>query len=468
VHKLTNSLKKRNKLTLMITSISILVLLLISPTTASANSWEFSPLEPVCGDTISIKGNASPEEKVDVSVTFEKTLPVSEGKFEYVLEDVKIPEGLNNLFTVEARGAKNLNVRAKIVIWVTKSSEASGDTAIVSQSHVPPGTYTIRIDGDAGEGVSEVNLKITALQGIEADSNGDFSYSYNTKAVPSGNFEIKVGDTTKRVTIQSETDSDSNSGSSSISESSHHSSSGSGDGSIGNSPELQKNVEHRDTAQTFVSSGKDACFNFKNNVTVVNSISFESKETIGKTTAIAEDLKNQSALVPELPDGDIYKSFNVWVGNGDYEKSDNILNATINFKVENSWVQENNINKSSIVLHKYDYKRKEWIGIPVNSTGKDRQFMYLTANVPGYSSFVLTGTKNDRNTISTETAQRAINSNESGSSSNITSNKAIKIPKLPGLGLFGEIDSVEKFLHGMYQKLLIGFYHIKSQYLNIA
>ena len=124
-----------------------------------------------------------------------------EGKFEYVLEDVNIPEGVNNLFTVEAIGAKNLNVRVKMLLWMTKSSEASGNTATVSQSNVPPGTYTIKIDGDAGEGVSQVNLKISASLGIEADSNGDFSYSYNTKSVPPGNFEINVGGITKGINL---------------------------------------------------------------------------------------------------------------------------------------------------------------------------------------------------------------------------------------------------------------------------
>ena len=204
----------------MVTSLSILVLLVISPAAASVNNWEFSPQEPVSGDTLSIKGGASPQEEIDVFVTFEKTVPVSGGEFEYILEDVKIPGGLNNLFKVEARGAKNLNVRVKMILWVTKSSEASGDTATVSQSNVPPGTYMIKIDGDAGEGVSKVNLKITAFQGIEADSNGDFSYSYNTKAVPSGDFEIKVGDITKEVTIQPEETSGSTSDSSSTGSSS--------------------------------------------------------------------------------------------------------------------------------------------------------------------------------------------------------------------------------------------------------
>ena len=211
MHKLINFRKKRKELVFMATCLSILVLLVISPAAASVNNWEFSPQEPVSGDTIRIEGSASPEEKIGVFVTFEKTVPVSGGEFEYILEDVKIPRGLNNLFKVEARGAKNLNVRVKMIIWITKSSEVSGDVVTVSQSSVPPGTYRIKIDGDVKEGASNVNLKITAFQEIEADSNGDFSYSYNTKAVPSGDFEIKVGSVSKKVTIQPEETSDSTS-----------------------------------------------------------------------------------------------------------------------------------------------------------------------------------------------------------------------------------------------------------------
>ena len=202
MRKLIRSFKRQKQPTFVITSLLILVLLSISPAAASVSKWDFSPQNPVSGDTLSIIGGASPGEKTDLFVNFEKTVPVSGGKFEYVLEDVKIPEGLKNSFKVEASGAKNLNVRVKMVIWITKSSDASGNTATVSQSNVPPGTYTIRIDGDAGEGVSEVNLKITAFQEIEADSNGDFSYSYNTKSVPPGNFEIKVGGMSKEINVQ--------------------------------------------------------------------------------------------------------------------------------------------------------------------------------------------------------------------------------------------------------------------------
>lgn len=185
-------------------SVLSLVLLTISPAAAAVSSWDLSPENPVLGDTLRIKGSASPEEEIEVQVTFEKTAQVSGGEYEYILEGVKIPEGFKNRFTVQASGASDLNVRVKMLIWVTKSSEASGNTATVTQSSVPPGTYQIKMDGNARGGASTVNLKITAVQKIEADSDGDFSYSYNTKAVPSGDFEISVGGTKKKVTIQQE------------------------------------------------------------------------------------------------------------------------------------------------------------------------------------------------------------------------------------------------------------------------
>ncbi|WP_052712628.1 PKD domain-containing protein [Methanosarcina barkeri] len=165
--------------------------------------WKYSPQEPVCGDTINVNGSASPEEKLNVLVTFEKNVSVSEGEYEYSLQNVSVVNELGNLFTVEATGVNNLNVRAKKVIWLTKSANASGDTAIVSRSNIPTGIYQIRIDGDAKEEVSEVNLKITASQTIQADSNGNFSYSYNTTAFPPGDFEVKVGNITKVITLGS-------------------------------------------------------------------------------------------------------------------------------------------------------------------------------------------------------------------------------------------------------------------------
>lgn len=202
--KSTHLHKRRKQQIFIITSLSVLIffLLAISPAAASVSSWKITPEKPTLGDTLKIKGSASPGEEVEIKVTFEKEVQASGGEYEYTLEDVKIPEGFNNRFTVQASGASNLNVRVKMLIWITKSSEASGNTATVTQSSVPPGTYQIKIDGDAKGETSTVNLKIIAIQQIKADSKGDFSYSYNTKAVPPGDFEVSVGGIKKKITLQ--------------------------------------------------------------------------------------------------------------------------------------------------------------------------------------------------------------------------------------------------------------------------
>jgi len=201
VKKTINRFKRGKELTFVASFLLILLLLSISPAAASVTDWKFSPQNLVSGDALKIKGSASPGENIDLFVNFEKVVPVSEGKFEYVLNDVNIPEGFNNNFKVEAVGAQNLNVRVKMLLWLTKSSEASGNSAVVSQSSVPPGTYKIKIEGDAAEGVSEVNLKITAFQGIKADSKGNFKYCYETKSIPPGNFEVNVGGIKKCISI---------------------------------------------------------------------------------------------------------------------------------------------------------------------------------------------------------------------------------------------------------------------------
>lgn len=216
---------------------------------------------------------------------------------------------------------------------------------------------------------------------------------------------------------------------------SHHSSGSSG-GSTGGSPEPQKNVEAKDTARVFIPGEKLVYFNFTNNVTVVDYISFESEKTMGKTTAIVENLKNKSNLVTELPEGNVYKSFNVWVGNGGYGDSDDIRNAAISFKVEKAWIQENNINSSSIVLYKYDNKNKEWMKLPVNLTNEDDQSLHFTANVPGYSSFVITG---EQSTLTTELTQTEADNKGSNNESNTSSETGAENPKSPGFGIIGVV-----------------------------
>ena len=155
------------------------------------------------------------------------------------------------------------------------------------------------------------------------------------------------------------------------------------------SSEPSTNVKIKEISQVFITSKSLVEFDFPKNDTSVMYICFDSKKTIGKTTANVEMLKGKSTLVSELPSDEIYKYLNIWVGNGGFGDSNNIANAVINFKVEKSWIQDKKIDPSSIILNRYNDKK--WNQLPTSLLKEDDKYLYFTAKTPGFSPFAITG-----------------------------------------------------------------------------
>jgi len=163
-------------------------------------------------------------------------------------------------------------------------------------------------------------------------------------------------------------------------------------GGGGGSPESSRNIEVKELSQVFITNGKAVKFDFAKNATCVAYVSFDAKKTAGKITTIAEQLKSKSSLVSELPSGEVYKSFNIWVGNGGYATSKNIENPEICFKVEKAWIQDKKIDQSSIALNRYS--SKTWEQLPTSLLSEDEKYLYFTVETPGFSSFAITGKAN--------------------------------------------------------------------------
>lgn len=175
--------------------------MVVFPASGEVSGWEISPAGPTAGDSILISGSASPKEEVGLLVYFEEDVPVIGGTYTYELQKVEVSD-FHNLFTVRAEGVEDLYVRGKLVLWKQKSAKARGDVAVLSAERVPPGTYQLKLDGNAKSGVTRVKLRVTALQVVKADSEGKFSYEYSTGSAPPGKYEITAGDYTATVTLQ--------------------------------------------------------------------------------------------------------------------------------------------------------------------------------------------------------------------------------------------------------------------------
>ena len=134
---------------------------------------------------------------MEVSISFEKTVPVYLGEYTYELENIEVLN-FNNLLTIRTEGVESLKVKMKMVLSKTETARAEDGTATVSFSGVSPGKYKIRVEGAAEEGASGVNLKVTSVQKLKAGKDGKFNYIYRTESVPSGKLEVRVGNSERK------------------------------------------------------------------------------------------------------------------------------------------------------------------------------------------------------------------------------------------------------------------------------
>ena len=168
------------------------------------------------------------------------------------------------------------------------------------------------------------------------------------------------------------------------------SSGGSGGGGA-SSPEDQDNIELKELTSAYVISGTHVKFDFPLGVTCVNYLEFDAKRSFGKVSAFVEMLKGQSSLVSSLPDGVIYKNLNIWMGSEGVSNSSNMENAIVGFKVNKTWVETENINVSTITLHRYN--NGSWSALPTYSIGENGSLLLFEAETPAFSPFVITGLK---------------------------------------------------------------------------
>ena len=214
-----------------------------------------------------------------------------------------------------------------------------------------------------------------------------------------------------------------------------------GSGGAGGSPEPAKNVQVKELSQAFITNGKTVKFDFAKNATCVVYVSFDAKKTFGKTTTIAEQLKGKSSLVSGLPSGEVYKSFNVWVGNGGVATSKNIENPVVCFKVEKAWIKDKKIDQDSITLNRYSDKK--WEQFPVNLSGEDNKYLYFTAKTSGFSSFAITGTAKPSSEETVTEIQLASTETTNNNTENKEPQKEQKeILKTPGFEIYYGIASL--------------------------
>lgn len=179
---------------------------------ATAVDWKMSPSNLHVGDTLKIKVTASPGEDVDAIVSHNMSLPVCNGRYQLVLNNLPVAEWKNNVFNVSAIGVKNMNITdgesiCGRWIWARWHINAKNGIATVVQRDPPITEFLffdnkIIISGDALKGKDSVLLKVNVKETLTADSKGNFEFDYDTSALPAGEYILTIGDKTQKIELQ--------------------------------------------------------------------------------------------------------------------------------------------------------------------------------------------------------------------------------------------------------------------------
>ena len=96
-------------------------------------------------------------------------------------------------------------------------------------------------------------------------------------------------------------------------------------------------------------------------------------------------LDGMPASVTHEVTGRIYQYIEIDATNMDDEKIDN---ATIQFKVEKTWINQNQINKSTVALNRYTNR---WTKLVTKMLREDNEYVYFESDTPGFSNYAITG-----------------------------------------------------------------------------
>jgi PGF-pre-PGF domain-containing protein len=120
------------------------------------------------------------------------------------------------------------------------------------------------------------------------------------------------------------------------------------------------------------------------------SISFDPKMNAGYKAAKIEILKSTSSYATPIS-GEVFQNMNIWVGKVGFATPENIENVNVEFKVLRSWVNENNIDRSSIKLNRYHDDKWNSLNTVEITEKEDHDHFYFSAETPGFSPFAITG-----------------------------------------------------------------------------
>ncbi|OGM11204.1 hypothetical protein A2Z22_01830, partial [Candidatus Woesebacteria bacterium RBG_16_34_12] len=166
-------------------------------------------------------------------------------------------------------------------------------------------------------------------------------------------------------------------------------SSGGGGGGGGGSGENYSNIQLKERYDETIKKDMVTTYKFKNSSNPVILVNITGNVNAGVINTAVEVLKGTSTLVNVAAPGTVYKNFNVWVGTSGFVSSRNIKEASIGFRILNSWLTDNGVTAGDVRLVRWDGTK--WVQLETAPIGKDGTYTNFEGITSGFSHFAITG-----------------------------------------------------------------------------
>jgi PGF-pre-PGF domain-containing protein/uncharacterized repeat protein (TIGR01451 family) len=125
-------------------------------------------------------------------------------------------------------------------------------------------------------------------------------------------------------------------------------------------------------------------------VGAISEITIHAVQPIQGTLKVQVLRKRPAGLVRAAAPGVVYQYLCVITEN---IAPASVGRATIEFRVERSWVAAEKIDEGTIRLYRYDAAAERWDPLPTKKVGEDAGHLYFSASSPGLSVFAVTGSR---------------------------------------------------------------------------
>jgi PGF-pre-PGF domain-containing protein len=167
---------------------------------------------------------------------------------------------------------------------------------------------------------------------------------------------------------------------------------GGGGGGGGTTGENYSNIELLEKYEKYIFVNKVTKYTFNNIKNPIIFVNITGNVNAGAINTIVEVLRNTSALVKSPAPGNVYKNINIWVGTSGFPVPKNIKTAVIDFRISNSWLENNSLGVDDVVMIKWDGTK--WIQLETEKILEDDAYTYYKAETNSFSCFAITGMKN--------------------------------------------------------------------------